>query len=481
MAKRAISGLLLVLIVVASARSVAASSAAQPIPPHWQLSGWYSPGFWDNTVPNGQYAPTGYRHGHCFYDGGGPPEYVFGSIMDWTQARADNVRYYSNNLRFWWCDLVYMYYTHDHTDMSGKLNGVGAGTNMPNPTFDRDDDAPADGRYEEYEVVSVNQSFPQSSPFFYSFVSYYEKQVSGPGYLLETPALSAKPWCMSEYNTWRYDDHPQRLDYNDVELGMVLDRDTDSVAQTQSNLYPISPVSGTISAGPIQLHTVTDYRVPRILVGAAYPVSTRSDLDAYVDFVKSGLMTPLRHEDVNNVLTIVTFNEPVSRKVLEEILGLSDASQIEMIKAVYSDVNDPNPATNTWTLEAHPEGNSNYTDGLSTLASSISSMELMPNREEAADTLGEVPSSPRLELIGFVAIELWLPLEQIDYLNKHEMIFLADPLPTYARMLVSYTDEAVRIRSMNDDLHQLPDGIEAFIIADFTDLYSEMQFLSQER
>lgn len=214
-------------------------------------------------------------------------------------------------------------------------------------------------------------------------------------------------------------------------------------------------------------------------------MSTRSDLDAYVDFVKSSLMTPLRHEDVNIVLTIVTFNEPVSRKVLEETLGLSDASQIEMIKAVYSDVNDPNPATNTWTLEAHPEGNSNYTDGLSTLASSISSMELMPNREEAADTLGEVPSSPRLELIGFVAIELWLPIEQIDYLNEREMIFLADPLPTYARMLVSYTDEAVRIRSMNDDLHQLPDelpdGFEAFIIADFTDLYSEMQFLSQGR
>jgi len=476
--KRAISGLALVLILVVLGSSVAASPPFQSIPPHWQLTGWYTPNFWDNTIPDGQYAPTAYRHGHWIDSN--TNEFVFASVMDWNQTRADNVRYYSNHLRFWVCQPVYMYYTHDHTDMSGKLHGVGAGTNIPNAKFDRDDDD-GDGRYEEYEVVSLDQAFPTTNQDFYVWVTYYQKQGIGSGYLLETPALSAKAWCMSEYNTWRFDDNPQRLDYDNATTRTLFDKSSDSIAQTPSSLHATDPISQTISVGPVQLHMVTDYSAPRILVGAAFPMSTENAIRAYVDFVRSDLTTQLHETDVNQALTVVTFNEPVPEQVLENMFSLSSISQVEMIKAVYTDVNDPNPATNIWTLEAHPKRNTDYADSLSTLVSSITSMQLMPNRDDPGDTSGGILSSPHLEKVGFTAIKLWLPIEEIDHLNSHEMVFLADPLPTYARVLVSRTDEAARLRSMNDDLHQLPDGIESFIVADFTDLYPEMQFFSQER
>ena len=114
--------------------------------------------------------------------------------MQWNQTRADGVRKYSKDNK---------YYTHDHTDMNDKLNGWAMWSNFPNPKFDWDDDN-NDRLDEESEVVSVNKEFPKTNTTYY-FDTYYKRSKSGTGKLYETPAISKKScwWC--EYNTVQYD------------------------------------------------------------------------------------------------------------------------------------------------------------------------------------------------------------------------------------------------------------------------------------
>lgn len=119
-------------------------------------SGWYSPNF------TGSYSPTSYQHGQWNSTVSGGTE-AFGSEMQWNQSRADGVRAYSNNRNWiWFCGNCFSYYTHDHTDMSGRLNAKAYATNFPNASIDLDDDD-SNGRWEEIEATSVNQSFPTLS------------------------------------------------------------------------------------------------------------------------------------------------------------------------------------------------------------------------------------------------------------------------------------------------------------------------------
>lgn len=441
-------------------------------------SGWYSPNFYDNGAPDGQYAPTSYRHGQGDSSYAGGTEW-FGSQMQWDSAQAANVQYYSNHEYWFGCWWVPMYYTHDHSDMSGKLHLKAYYSNFPSPKYDWDDDD-GNGWYDEGEVVSLDKSFPAAYST-YEFDTYWERKMPGSGYLYETPQLSGKPWCMGEYNTWRYDDHPQSLNYY-----------TYGSAQANLQLPEASKITQSIR---FTTTLPTELGVLNMAVYEGKPflkaelttptIETRDDLHNYVEKIKETVVPTLRKVSVTKAFTIVTLKNPVHPNTLADIIGGLDPASTEVIKAIYIDRNDPNAETNVWTMQVNIEKGDNIQELLEPPDFSERGFGTDVHQPETDGNELEYLSAKDvrvdLELRGIVAIGVWLPLDTIDRLNNHELVFLADASPTYARVMAAESNLAKEMHldrvALPED--KQPDGLSSSIIVrpSFNDLYAEIQEL----
>jgi hypothetical protein len=414
---------------------------AVPVLAWW--SGWYDAGF------NGSYSPgTGNRYKHGQWDTDSLE--AFGSRMKWDQTRADGVRNYSNNRHWiWFCGYCYAYYTHDHTDMSTKLDGAGVGSNFPNPQYDWDDDD-QNGWEEETEVVSVDQDFPVTDAE-YLFKSYYLRRASGNGELYETPAVSAWSPAHGEYDTYHSDSH-ETLGYY-----------TYGSRQENAGIPATgSPYTATVSVGRFPVHIWGIEGAPTMSVGLGYPLGDGNDLAAYASWARTDPASVLRKADVAEALTVVTFYGPVSPSLVDKLLGRAGGTSVEIVKAVYVDVNNPDPATNIWTLQTKVEDE--YAKQLDELAAAIADEERNDDEEEP---------DLDLEMQGIVAITAWLSLDRVDFLNRHGMVYIADTSPSYLRLVASGTEHAQDMQREGVEL--LRDGFATFIRPSFNDSYPELQ------
>lgn len=412
-------------------------------------SGWYDAGF------SGSYSPgTGARYRHGQWDSG--ESEAFGSEMKWNQTRADGVRNYSNNRRWiWFCGYCYSYYTHDHRDMSNKLSAYGYSTNFWNPVADADDDD-GNGRWEEIEVTAVNSSFPAVDSVFY-FYSWFQRRAAGYGTLYETPQISA--WCpaIGEYDTYYYDSS-QSLGYYTYGPSRKETDETSPVGTT----YTI-----TLPSEPFPVHILGHEGVPIIDAALEYSLQSKEDLKAYVQYARTYPLQELRKANAERALTVVTFNRLMPEGQVDALLAAAQDSVVG-IKALYIDASDPNPATRTWTVGILDLQGNPYASALQELVADLTSNGL---RESG---------SPEFHFEGIVAVTAWLPLDTVDFLNSHESVYLADPSPSYLRLIASRTREAGQIQANLKQVELLPDGLPSFIRASFNDVYPYLQLFAGE-
>lgn len=411
-------------------------------------SSWYSPGF------SGSYSPTSYMHGQWNATVSGGTE-AFGSQVQWDQTRANGVRAYSNN-RNWiiFCGNCYSYYTHDHTDMSNKLSAKAYSTNFPNASIDTDDDN-GNGKLEEIEVTSVNQSFPTANSVYY-FYSYFGRSASGNGTVQETPQISAKNPFSGEWDSWRYDSY-QALSYS------TTDSVTDNLQVEMTGLSDSEIISTTtITLNPVNVVIERNLEEPVIQVSLEqnFTHSDKTSFNDYIRWVKNDATSELRAAGINHVLAVVTFKSPVSFNATEELLGTS-ASQMETVKAIFVDKNNPDPNSNVWTIGTWLDKGDNYQDALKEIAIDTSSHTVVQD------------TNPSFEIQGIAAISAWLPMDVVDALNAQDNIVLADVTPSYLRMVASKNLEASKLNSELSDYELQPDGFASYLITDIHDLYAE--------
>ena len=376
--------------------------------------------------------------------------------MKWNQTRADGVRNYSNNRRWiWWCGYCYSYYTHDHTDMSNKLSAYGYSTNFSNPVPDADDDD-GNGRWEEIEVTAVNSSFPSVDSVFY-FYSYFQRMAAGYGTLYETPQISAWSPLQGEYNTYLYDSH-QNLGYYTYG-GYGLSRaETDEISPAGTpctiTLYP---------SEQFPVHVFHHEGVPTITAALEHSLQSKQELETYIQWARTYPLQELRKANVERALTVVTFNQPMPGEEIDNLLAATQGSGVG-IKAVYVNANDPNPATRMWTVGILDLQGKPYANALQELVADITSNSPLHERE-----------SIEFHFAGIVAVTAWLPLDAVEFLNSRGSVYLADPLPSYLRLVASRTEEAEQGQANLEQVELLPDGLPSFIHASFNDVYPYLQ------
>ena len=377
--------------------------------------------------------------------------------MKWNQTRADGVRNYSNNGRWIsFCGYCYSYYTHDHRDMSNKLSAYGYSTNFWNPVYDADDDD-NNGRWEEMEVTAVNSSFPAVDSVFY-FYSYFQRKAAGSGTLYETPQISA--WCpaIGEYDTYRYDSS-QSLGYYTYGL-------------SQKEIAEISPAGTpyTITLYPNEQFPVhVFHRQGALTMSAAleYSLQSKQDLEAYVQYARTYPLQELRKANVERALTVVTFNRLMSEEEVDALLAATQDS-VAGIKAVYVNARDPDPATRIWTVGILDLQGKPYASALQELVADITSNGLHER------------GSIEFHLDGIAAVTTWLPLDAVEFLNSHESVYLADPSPSYLRLIASRTKKAEQIRVNLEQVELLPDGLPSFIQASYNDIYPYLRLFASD-
>lgn len=407
-------------------------------------SGWYPPNF------AGSYSPSSYRHGQ-WNDSWNNSE-AFGSEFQFNSTKQSGVRYYSQNNHYlaWWCPWCKGYYTQDHTDMSNRLSAIGYSTNVPDPKVDSDDDD-NNGNWEELEVVSVNQSFPVVGTTYY-FRSYFSKRSTGTGYLLETPAISARPTSLQEYNTVYYESRPQTLGYN-----------------TTSGLRPLeAPPVSVSEGGEIAERYVDNEQGPGVVIRAnmgqpfvSLTLDTRQEqfatLGDYALWAKGPALDQLRLQGVTTARTVVTFHAPVSMARLDELIGTYG---VEAINAIYVDRRNADPLSNVWTFGLlDTENSQNYQRELDRLV-----RDVMRRQQSGGGRM-------RLELVGVTSVRAWLPVDVVASLNSSSDVYLADASATYMRMVATKAgDSAVALSGT-----PLPDGFSHYLTADVSDLYVEKQ------
>ena len=374
-----------------------------------------------------------------------------------------------------------MYYTHDHSDMSGKLHGKAFYSNFPSPKYDWDDDD-GNGWYDEGEVVSLDKDFPVPNAT-YEFHTYWERKMAGNGYLYETPQLSGKPWCMSEYNTWRYDDNPQQLNY--YTYGS-MQSDSQLLLSEKTPIATSTSFTATLQTelGPLNVD-ISD-NSPFLKAELAIPViETQDDLHNYATKIKDTVVPALRKLGVKQAFTVITLKHPVHLDVLFDMVGKSAPLTVEVVKAIYIDRNNPDTETNVWTMQVNIENGDSIEKVLAPPDFSETEFESdVAQPDIQGETIEDIQADTEqinLELQGIVSIGLWLPLDTIDGLNNHELVYLADASPTYARVLAADSNIAKQFRFTHDirTNDTRPDGAPSFVIVQptFNDLYAEIQQL----
>lgn len=117
------------------------------------------------SVAQGHYQdwrPTGWLDGRtCVLDTRTTDDTcgAYVSSLYWNSTRATGLRHMLSEYDD--------YFTHDAKDNSNNLNAVGAYSTLPLPYFDADDDN-GDHKWEEGEVTSERQAFPDANVNYYS-------------------------------------------------------------------------------------------------------------------------------------------------------------------------------------------------------------------------------------------------------------------------------------------------------------------------
>lgn len=200
----------------------------------------------------------------------------------------------------------------------------------------------------------------------------------------------------------------------------------------------------------------------------AYSLQSKQDLEAYVQYARTYPLQELRKANVERALTVVTFNRLMSEEEVDALLAAAQDSAVG-IKALYVDASDPNPATRTWTVGILDLQGKPYASALQELVADITSNGLHER------------GSLELHFAGIPAVTAWLPLDAVEFLNSRESVYLADPSPSYLRLVASRTREAEQIRANLEQVELLPDGLPSFIHASFNDVYPYLQLFAGDR
>lgn len=424
-------------------------------------TGWLSPNF------AGSYSPSAYKYGQYDSTWAGGTE-VFAAHMKWNQTKANGVRIYSNNARWIsWCGYCRAYYTQDHTDRSNRLHALGYATNFPSPKIDADDDN-GNGRWEEFEVTSVNRYFPTTNAEYY-FYTYFARRSQGNGTLYQTPAVSAKPVWSSEYQTYFHDTRPRILSYYSNSnrssarvqeeraarrSARYMDRGTatllpdlteEEAGEQTTYLIPNSQYQLAVSA-------VDDTDV--IKANLTIPLNTVADIDQYRNWSKTKVVQSLRDAGLESALAIVTFSQPTPVTEIEGLISTMEGARVTSVKAVFRDESNSDENSNIWTVGLVNMENNDFRRNLEGLITDLSSNSSL-----------SVPAE--LRTIGIVALSGWLSISDIEQLNEMPSVFLADASPSFVRIL---TQERLLSRSV-EAVSPLPDGASPMIHYDGDDLY----------
>jgi len=158
-----------------------------------------------------------------------------------------------------------------------------------------------------------------------------------------------------------------------------------------------------------------------------YSLQSGKALAVYASWASTYPVAELRKADVKQALAVVTFNQPVPPDELKRLLGHVKPLPVEIVKAVYLDVSDLDPSTNVWTFQTQTEIGRDYVESLDDLV------------DDVAANGFDRKTGQHFKMQGIVAFTIWLPLDTVDTLNNHELVYLADASPSYLRMVASET------------------------------------------
>ena len=417
------------------------TTSAFPVLAWWGI--WYSPSF------VASYSPSRYRHGQWE----STSLESFGSQMKWNTARAQGVKNYSTKKRWiWWCGNCPAYYTHDHTDLSNKLDNWAAATNFPSAKIDRDDDD-GNGWEEETEVTVISTSFPEINTVYY-FYTHYKRMAIGDGTVSETPAVSAKNSISGEYDTYKYD-YSESLDYYSQGADGLSNSGYDFNENTFSDNKSFEKVIDD------EMYSIKIWRPggsQKIYVSLNNEITNRKDLLAYSNWSRSHVLDRLSLSGIQKAQTVVTFKEPVSFDIIDTVFSNED--EIIEVKAEYINRNDNNPYSQIWTVQTKIEDGA-FRMYLDQMIGGLSNYLQTQNQRK-----------PEFEQRGLVAVTAWLPLQKIKALNSNDLVFLADATPTYLRMILTEKEIA-----MDNALTHKSDGLSALVFPKVNDLYPEWLLL----
>ncbi|MEI2692277.1 MAG: hypothetical protein V9H69_22240 [Anaerolineae bacterium] len=90
----------------------------------------------------------------------------------------------------------------------------------------------------------------------------------------------------------------------------------------------------------------------------------------------------------------------------------------------------------------------------------------------SAHSIGQ-DTNASLEMVGIVAVQVWLPLDQVDLLNAQDDVLLADASSSYLRLVAAKVSSANELGLRLDDHEFNLDGLPKYIVAEARDIYAE--------
>jgi hypothetical protein len=247
--------------------------------------------------------------------------------------------------------------------VSNRLHALGYVTNFPSAKSDVDDDD-GNGRWEEFEVTSLDQSFPTTNAEYY-FYTYFARRSIGSGWLYQTPAVSARNLLSGEYDTYRYDRSIAVSYYSNSSRRhdrAQEDRAARRSARAEGSLFANDALNAfstdddslgqsfMLEDSPYGLTVTSHELTPVVEANLSVPLETYEQIERYRTWAKSQVIQDLRAAGVSKVLTIITFNQPVATPEVQALVATLEDAKTTSVKAILRDTSNADESSNIWTV-----------------------------------------------------------------------------------------------------------------------------------
>jgi hypothetical protein len=244
------------------------------------------------------------------------------------------------------------YFTHDARDNNSNLNAVGMYSTLPLPYFDADDDN-GDLKWEEAEVTSEQQLFPNANATYYSRLHLMRWWRSCPtcayhwdgggGSITQVAQLSMRScpvlcdrydsdpaWANYTFGTLQYQPKSQPSAFSGEEAGLLDGLSRREAAESM-------PIVGEPVPGTASLFDVGATDDPgELRVRPSLSTGLRDYRDSAIRLSRDLLRTGSGH-------AVVTFNRPIGRAELEDLAaGGLEIVSVEAVTQVYDGLRGTN-------------------------------------------------------------------------------------------------------------------------------------------